>query len=909
MNKILIIDGNSILYRSYYAFNGIKDKFIVKINSNSEDIFTHATFGFIKLFLKMIKQDYEKIIVVFDKNKKTFRNEYYENYKVNRKSMPTDLFYQFKMVKEFLKAINVEYLEKDNFEADDLAGSLIKYFQNKNLFFLTSDKDYLQLINKNVNILLIKKTAKDIQEWNFSNFSNLIELRFPKQIIDFKILSGDKSDDIPKIKDISEKTAIILLNIYDSIYDIYLDISNFSIKLNEYKIKNNLRINISKIQDSLNLNKTEILNRFNWLPIKKDIEINFNSNKIMNLSSNEFYEFCKKYSMNSFIKNNDKLDIQANNEIEIENFFILKEWKNNYNDEKNFILIQYFERNNYHNIDPLGVAIVNSKGKFYLNFKIIINDKLLQIFLESDKYKKYSYDIKPLIYIFKKYNINVQGFEYDLLLALYILNPNIINVFQYCSDVFLQDNIIIKSDDDIFGKGIKKVLIKEDIYIKYLFQKINILQNSYSKVISELKKNSQYLLYNDIELPLSFVLADMEFEGIKINSLELKNQCNNIKKKIDLIYEKFNNELKENYKLTKKYNLNSAKQISELLYIDLKINLKNKKIKKNNLIKKTKLSSSNINNLQKIKDHSILIEYIIKYRKLYKIYSTYLKGFEKFLDKNNIIHTTYKQNHVITGRLSSSNPNMQNIIGNDEVKKIFITKNNGNIFFSFDYSQIELRILAQLANDNEIIELFKNNEDIHLNTALRLFNTNEKYKIDDLRKKAKAVNFGIIYGITKYGLSKMINESYDESEKIINKYFETHPNIKKYIQNQINICKKNKYVKNIFNRRRDIPNIISSNKKYSDEAIREAINMPIQSTAADILKVAMINIFDKFKKNKLKSKIILQIHDELIFEVLKSEEQTVKNIVNNEMINVKYIKDWDVKLEVNFNKNNNLSKL
>lgn len=896
MQKLLIIDGNSMLYRGYYILDKYKEQF--KLDDGT---YTHAVYNFINMLLYRMKQsEYNNVIIVFDKSKKTFRNELFAEYKATRNPMPNMLFKQIHIVKEFLDNANISYLEKDNYEADDIAGSLATKFQKDyEIDFFTSDKDYLQLVTNNVNVLIKKSNENEIIEYNINNFTALTNLQFPKQIIDLKILSGDKSDNIPSVKGISENIARILLAIYKSIDEIFDDVENLVSKLNEYKIKNNKKINAEKIKDTLINNKDEIYNKYKIVRIVTDLDYSNLQLTNINLYSNNVLNYFNKYKFNKFIKmlkfndlkiENPNNNINTNSNDSIQTIKIIEQWSEKYNDKDNYFLAEFFDEN-YHTSNILGFGIINSKGSFYFSYAKAINDKLFINFLTQDKFKKYTYNAKSVIYYLLINNIKIKGIVYDMMLAAYILYPEISSFNLYVKKL-TGDNL--KNDSDIYSSGVNKYIPNEEVLSEFVMVKVRLIQKTYLIIMEKLKSKNQLELYETIEFPLLFVLMKMEYVGIKVDIKELNYQHDELIKNIKYLEEKIFEQTEY------KFNINSPKQVSELIYDKYKYNVKSKK------------RSSSVKILNKLKTKYPVVENILEYRKFQKLFSTYINGMKKYLDKNNVIHTIYKQAYVITGRLSSVEPNMQNIASNNleqkKVKKIFIPHISNSQFVSFDYSQIELRILAQFSKDKNLISAFESNEDIHSITAKNIFDINDRVETSEERRIAKAVNFGIIYGITDYGLKEMLNIPIQKANYLIAKYFEIHPGVKEYIKIQKQFCIDNHYVKTFFNRQRKI-DLNFSNEKELAEKNRELINMPIQGTAADILKIAIINIDKEFTKLKLKSKLILQIHDELIFEVIPSELILIKKIIPDLMTNIKSINNWDVKLKVNCKVGNNLFEL
>ncbi len=886
--KILLIDGNSLLYRAYYASKYSKISVSNDSNLNGVYLFIRMFFSFIK------KNQYFDIVVAFDKSKKTFRNDIYKDYKQNRKQTPPDLISQFEVVYEFLNTCNIKNLSLINYEADDIIGTLShKYSNDYFIEILTSDTDLLQLVTKHTKVYLTKKGVNDIHEYNFNNINSKLEYDC-KNILNIKSLSGDASDNIPSIKGISKRIAIFLFSQYKNIDDLYANIEELNSKVVAYEKTNNLklRINSEKIKTTLLANKEQLYINLKLVEIQKQLPINMVFEQF-NIDPKNLKKFYKKYSFNHLLSkiSSDVPEFK----ISISEITIVKKWSDSLLSKKNYIFLE-LKDNNYHKKDiGLAFSIYNQKGLFYYEFFSAIKDLNFIKFLESNKYEKYVYDAKLLINHTHLYNIKINNIKYDMMLAAYLINPSKYNEFNYYIETFL--NYKLLDLNSFYEKGkIKHLIINNSEFQTYVSIKAIMIAKSYKYIIETLKSKNVDYLYNNIEFPLLFSLAKMEQEGISVDLKMLDYQTKNVEIKIKDYETKI-------YKLSKyQFNINSPKQIGELIYD--KMNLIS-----NPVNKKRKTSIDVLKKL--VKKHEI-IKLIIEYRKIRKLYSTYLIGFKKYLFEDNKIHTLYNQNKTVTGRLSSSEPNMQNIAANSieqkELSKIFIPNNSDHYFISFDYSQIELRILAQFSQDPILLKSFKDNIDIHSITAKKIFNL-EREETSDERRIAKTVIFGVVYGITAFGLSEQLLISPSKAQKIIDAFYEQYTNIKKYFDKLIAFCKKNGYVTTIYNRFRQIDNINSTNKNAYNIAVRAAMNMPLQGTSADIIKVAILNINKKLIEKKLMSKLILQIHDELIFEVPKNEIDIINDIIPKLMTDISKISNWDVKLKVNSSIGKNLYDL
>lgn len=860
MKKVLLIDGNSLLFRAFYA-TAYNDKLLKSLNGTP----INAVYAFANMLNKILKtNNYYSIIVAFDKLKRNFRHDLLINYKYGRNKMPNELIIQFPIVKEFLDSYKIPYLEKEGYEADDLLGYLAKVAEQEkfNVDIFSSDKDLYQLITDKTNILVPRQ----------GNVANVINKNFlmskwgiePLQIPDLKGLMGDSSDNLKGVPGIGEKKAIKLIKKYNSIENLYNNISD---------IKGNLQQNLLNNKAAALLCK-KIATIFCNIDLNKFIFTPFFPNK------NTLIQFYLKYNMNSFIEKlfNNKYFLQNSN-LTVK---VIEKWQSEFNEDNTTVYLELLNEN-YHISEIIGFGIVNSKGVFYFDYINAKHDKIWHQFLNNKKYQKLTYNAKSLIVVLARDNIFIQNISYDMMLAGYVYNSNVKNSLHNYINLFDKKQIL--TDKLFYGKGIKKQIPSDVIKLsQFIGEKASYIHKLKSKIIKLLKINQQYYLYYNIELPTSFALANIEINGVKIDQYELDKQTLRIKE----IVQELN--YKINYIAQKKINPNSPKQISKLLYQDISL-------------PDRKNGSTAQEILKKIKSNHIIIPKILDYRKYQKLYSTYLKGIKKYIFIDGKIHTIYKQTLTNTGRLSSVEPNMQNISIRDkiqkEVRKIFIVSKPDNVLLSCDYSQIELRILAHMSKDQKLISAFNKNEDIHTNTAIKIFNLTKNEITSNIRRNAKIINFGIIYGISNFGLANDLNISISKAKTIINNYYQQFPTIKDFIENQIEFCKQNGFVTTIFNRKRYVPEIDDCNYMHREFGKRIAINMPIQGSAADIIKIALKNIDQEFLKLNLKSKIIAQIHDELIFEIPRSELFKVKKIIktlmeNSTKLNVNLIVDMKI---------------
>ena len=854
MKKVILVDGNNLLFRSYYAtaYSGT-------IMRNSKGFPTNGLYGLINMLNKIIKEENpEYMIVAFDKGK-TFRHEKYKEYKDGRSATPDELKMQFKVAKELVPLMGIKCFEIDNFEADDIIGTYCKLIENDNDFIgtiVSSDKDLLQLISDQIDVKLLKQ--KDYIRMDKKVFEDTYGIK-PINMIDLKGLMGDSSDNIPGVKGIGEKTALKLLREYTTVENVYDNIDN---------IKGSLHNKLVDDKESAFMSK-EIATIYKEVPLEYSLEdLKYDGPNIEKLkemySELEFYSLLKKEEFPSQKEKIDYKKVSSLNEIIL-----------------NDTISMYIEVDNanYHDGNILGVSIYDGNNLYFIDKDLFINNKDY-----FERYEKYTYDLKKNLVILNKYDIKFDNCTFDAMIAGYLLNYNVkediaylANDFDYEIEMF--DSFMKQNKED--KESLERLICEKS---RFIYEIKNIL-------IDKLKEEKQLDLFNNIEMKLSYVLADMEINGVRVDEKELDKMGENIIKKVDDL-------TKEIYLLSgKEFNIQSPKQLGEVLFDELEIPYPKKK--------KTSYSTAR-EILDKIVDYHPIIQKIIDYRTLSKIYSTYIQGIKNNIKKDGKLHTIYTQTLTRTGRLSSIEPNLQNIPiryeeGKD-IRKAFIPEKD-SIFLSSDYSQIELRVFAHMSNEKNLIDAFNNDLDIHTKTAMNIYHINENEVTSNMRRDAKAVNFGIIYGISAFGLAEDLHIPVSEANEFLNKYYTAFPGIKEYKDKVLKEAKENGYVKTITNRKRKIEEINNSNYMIRTQGDRMALNTPIQGSAADILKIAMINIFNQFKKEKLESKMILQIHDELIFNVLKKEEKKVKEIVIKYMENAYKL---NVPLKVDVSEGNNL---
>lgn len=845
MEELILIDGNSLLFKAFYATSYTGNYMV-----NRNGIPTNGVYGFARMVEKIISTNPKYVIVAFDYGKKTFRNELLDTYKATRKETPQELVPQFALAREYLTAHNITWYEIEGYEGDDIIGTLVDFGEKNNLkvSVYTGDKDANQLISPQTTIY---RTVKGVTELDIYNEQTLLDkygLK-PDQFRDFLGLMGDSSDNIPGIKGVGEKTALKLLHQYGTIEGLQEHQDEIKGKMGE-KIR-------AGMEDALMSKKVATILRD--IPIDVDLEkATYQGYDYETLKS--FYE---KYDMNSLIKSMTT-EAAPKKELKLEIVDHMPEIT------KDSAVYPSIYDTNYHRSIILGYGVYNDEQAYFISYENALKDESFLAYLKDDNKKKYGYDIKSAVIGSRWNGIEINGYTFDLSLASYVLEPAIKEELKYVCTHFDYEGV--QYDEEIFGKGAKKHIPDDDILANHIVSKAKAIYELKDVVTKELKDKNQYELYEDIELPVTRILGEMEFAGTEIDLDVLKEMDT----AFDETIEKLANDI---YRISgTTFNISSPKQLGQVLFEDL--GLKGGK--------KTKTGYSTSQDvLEKIIDAHPVVPLVLEYRMLTKLSSTYLKGLQEQVFPDNKIHTIYKQTLTHTGRLSSVDPNLQNIPVRSEegklIRKAFVSHNG--YLVSFDYSQIELRILAHMAHVTNLIDAFNQGKDIHRHTAALVFGVKDEEVTPQMRSQAKAVNFGIIYGMSEFRLSKDIGMSISEARDFINKYFETYPEVKTYMDEVVETCKKQGYVSTLLNRKRYIPTINDKNFMVRQQAQRYAMNTPIQGTGADILKLAMIEVDKALKEKNLKSQMILQVHDELIFDVFEDELEEVMSLVKEKMEN------------------------
>ena len=866
MKKILLIDGSSLIFRAFYAIRNLTTK---------DGVFVNGVYGFLNMYYKALELiNPTHIFVAFDKGSKTFRHNEFADYKGTRDNAPNEITYQFGILKDLLSSMNVNYLELDEYEADDIIGTIAKLAQKEGfeVDIFTGDRDYLQLVDDNILVYLTKKGISEIKLMNTESILEEYDLS-PKQLIDVKALQGDSSDNIPGVKGVGEKTALKLIQEYGNLENLYENIDNLKGKLKENLVNEKDKAYLSRYLGEI----------FLRVPIERNIE----DFKIKDVNYNEYLKKLEKLEFNSIINKHFK-DIKKESTV-----------KSNQNIDFEVInFSEIFEK--IKNDDEISIKFFSDKGhiyrkKFYIGIYSNFNKKayICKDFKLSD-FEKFcnldikiiGYDIKEELFFALKNNLEFKNYE-DVMILEYLIDSNKGNYdILKVSNEFL--NLEILDLKEMLGKGKNKKTffeLEEDIIFKFISQNVFAISALYDIFIEKAKENNLISLYENVEKPLVKVLADMEKTGVLVDRNKII-ELNEEYSKLAYLYEQKVYELAGEV-----FNLNSPKQLGVILFE--KIGLP--------VVKKTKTGySTDVEVLEKLSKKHEIADYILKYRSLNKLISTYLDGILEYIMDDGRVRTSFKQMITATGRLSSVDPNLQNIpIRSEEgknIRKVFVADKN-KVFIDADYSQIELRVLAHLSKDSVMIDSFKNDLDIHYKTASEVFGVLINEVTDNQRRSAKAVNFGIVYGISDYGLSKDLNITRNEARQYIDGYLNTYPSIKSYMEEIVNKAKKDGFVTTILDRKRYIPEINSKNFNIRSFGERIALNTPIQGSAADIIKLAMIKVYERLKVEKVNAKLILQIHDELIVECEESEKETVKKILKNSMENV-YKLDLPLKVDI-----------
>ncbi|CAJ2232295.1 DNA polymerase I [Companilactobacillus paralimentarius] len=864
--KLLLIDGNSVSFRAFFAMHNVLDKFV-----NGEGIHTNALYAFNNM-LEIILKDEKPThaLVAFDAGKTTFRTKMFDEYKGTRAKTPQELMEQLPLIQEMLNYRGIKTYELPDYEADDIIGTMSHKAEKDGMdvTIITGDRDLTQLATDKVTVKVNVKGVTETESYTPEHVQEKLGIT-PNQIIDMKGLMGDNSDHYPGVEKVGEKTAIKLINEYGSVEGIYDHVDEMKkSKLKEHLISDKDKAFLSKKLATIDLNAP--------------VEIKLSDLEYHGDDEEQLMQFYQKMNFKTFLS---RMDVPQENTAEDLADITVKPLddeavKTIVSDSKAHTLIVEGFGENYHTAPIIGILISDGKDFYGTTDFAILENKSLKNWLADKTKEKYLFDNKRTIALLHRYGCDLSGISFDMLLVSYLLDSN--DNKQDIGLVAKNYNVNLPTEEEFYGKGVKKAVPEDEkLLLNFLAQKAQVIDNLKDQMLKELKDNDQDSLYDEIELPLSIVLAEMEIKGITVEVSKLKEMENTFATRLAEIEKTIYEEA------GKEFNINSPKQLGVVLFEDLKLPV----------IKKTKTGySTSVDVLEKLKDKSPVVQKVLDYRQISKIQSTYVVGLQKFVQPDNKIHTIYLQTLTQTGRLSSIEPNLQNIpIRIDEgkqIRKAFVPQHKDWEIFSADYSQVELRVLAHISGDEHMQEAFNEDYDIHAHTAMRIFGLNSTDEVTpNMRRQAKATNFGIVYGISDYGLSQNIGISRKQAAAFIESYFEQYPGVKKYMDDIVKYARENGYVETIMHRRRYLPDIHSKNFNVRNFAQRTAMNTPIQGSAADIIKVAMINMQKMLVKESLQANLLLQVHDEMIFEAPVSEIATLEKLVPSVM-------DSAVKLDV-----------
>jgi len=843
-NKIVLIDGNSLAYRAFFA---------LPLLTNDNGIHTNAVYGFTMMLQNILAEEKPThILVAWDAGKTTFRHKTFSEYKGGRNKTPSELSEQFPYLRKMLNAYNIKQYELDQYEADDIIGTLGHDGDKAGaeVVIISGDKDLTQLATANTTVRITRKGITDTEQYTPEHIVEKYGIE-ASQMVDMMGLMGDPSDNIPGVPGVGEKTALKLLIEYGSIENVYKSLDKITAKkLNE---------NLTKYEEQAYMSR-DLAKIVTDAPITISIEdLNYSGPNMDNLA-----DIYKELKFNTLL---EKISPGASEEpqedIEVT---ILTEVKEEHLSTNMAMHIEMMDEN-YLRADILGIALAEDERTLFIPFNVVQESELLKAWLADENNKKASTDSKAALASMARYGIEINGFDFDFLLGSYIVSPS--TSFTDVASITNQlGHTDVKTDEAIYGKGAKKAIAAPELVAEHASRKAYAIWKLRPIVEEKLKENNLYDLYHELELPLALILGKMESTGVKVDKdalAEIGTQLSVKIKDLEAIIHEMAGE---------KFNVNSPKQLGVILFEKMGLTP----------IKKTKTGYSTAADvLEKLESEHEIIRHLLTYRQLAKLNSTYIVGLLKEIHEDGKIHTRFQQALTTTGRLSSINPNLQNIpVRLEEGRKIraaFVPSEEGWLLFAADYSQIELRVLAHMSQDEKLMEAFHEGQDIHTKTASDVFGVAIDEVTPDMRDAAKAVNFGIVYGISDYGLSQNLNITRKEAAEFINTYLTSFPGVKRYMDDAISEAKKNGYVTTLMNRRRYLPEINSSNFNLRSFAERTAMNTPIQGSAADIIKQAMIDMAKRLETEGMKTRMLLQVHDELIFEAPEDEIDKLKKIV------------------------------
>ncbi len=850
MRKMLLVDGNSMLFRAFYAT-------FTRPMSTRSGIPTNAVYGFSMMMNKALQIIApQAVLVAFDKGKHTFRHELYPQYKGGRKQTPEELAAQFPIVREYLDAAGIRRYEADEIEADDIIGSLTRQYPDWQIHVLSSDRDMLQLIDQTTSVWLMKKGLSDIEEMTVERLKEQLGIE-PDQIRDLKGLMGDASDNIPGIPKVGEKTALKLLAEYRTVENLIAHAD---------ELKGKLKENVIQYQDQALLSKR-------LATIKTDVKIPFEAEDFqLQLTPQSLLQFYHSYEMNSLAKKLQEdmsssgvqkkpADLQISEVSQCPSSLLHPYTALTLDQDQQSV---YFAQ-------VYGLALADEHQAVYMRLADVLQDQALLQWLQSDQIKLV-YDVKATMHLCDRAGLTIQGMKVDAMIAAFLCDSTL------TSDQKIQDRFQLQppfSLEEVYGRPGKMKLPEAAQQHQYCAWKLRLIQRLWQDSEKKLNEMELMRLFDEVEMPLAQVLYQMEKEGIRIDEQTLDDIARQTQTRLNQLSEAI-----FQYAGTT-FNINSPKQLAEVLFDRLGLPHSGKK------------RSTSAEVLEKLRGFHPIIDDLLEYRKYQKLYSTYAEGLKKYIHPDGRIHTIYNQCATQTGRLSSVEPNLQNISVRDEesreIRKAFLP-GQGRVLVSSDYSQIELRVLAHMADEQGLIEAFCHGVDIHTKTASDVFQVPLEEVTASMRRSAKAVNFGIVYGISDFGLSQQLDIPRSQAREFIDRYMESYPNISRYMDQVVEFCREHGYTATMLGRRREVPEIHDKNYTIREFGKRAAMNAPIQGSAADLIKLAMIRIDRQLRQRQLKSKMILQVHDELIFDAEVQELDELKEIIREGMEQVMELK-------------------
>ena len=862
--KLVLIDGNSIAYRAFFA---------LPLLNNDKGVHTNSVYGFTMMLNRILEEEKPThILVAFDAGKTTFRHASFKEYKGGRQKTPPELSEQFPFIRELLDCFQIKRYELENYEADDIIGTLSLQAEKDGfeVKVISGDKDLTQLASPNTTVSITKKGISEIEEYTPKHIHEKYGLS-PVQIIDLKGLMGDSSDNIPGIPGVGEKTALKLLHQFETVENLLQSIDEVS--------GQKLKEKIEEHKDLALLSK-----ELATITREAPIEVAVDETEYNGMDQEKVIGFYKELGFSTLL---EKLDVSGGEPLEQEDIDVQtsSEMKPDMLADENALYLEILE-DNYHHAEILGISISNEQGNFYFPGETALTSELFKTWAEDETKKKTVYDAKRTVVLLRHHGIDIKGIDFDVFLASYILDPGE-SVDEVAEISKTQGLVHLESDDVFYGKGARRKIPGDAELSEHIARKAKAIFALKEPMIQKLHEYEQYDLLTNLELPLSIILANMEWQGVKVDIGRLKNMGQELAVRLRSIEERVFDLAGE------AFNINSPKQLGMILFEKLELPV----------LKKTKTGySTSADVLEKLESKHDIVKEILLYRQLGKLQSTYIEGLLKVVNQEtDKVHTRFNQALTQTGRLSSTDPNLQNIpIRLEEGRKIrqaFIPSEKDWIIFAADYSQIELRVLAHIANDSGLVEAFRAGMDIHTRTAMDVFHVPSEEVTSNMRRHAKAVNFGIVYGISDYGLSQSLGITRKEAGEFIERYFKSFPGVQDYMEESIHEARKNGYSTTLLQRRRYIPEITSRNFNIRSFAERTAMNTPIQGSAADVIKLAMINMNERLKKEGLKTRMLLQVHDELIFETPPEELEILMKIVPEEMENAI---DLNVPLKVDY---------